>query len=90
MGAMNETIDTQLGRDITIGPNVVFAPGVTVENDVEFSAFAYLADCVIRRGSFVEPLNRQGANGWSMPDEKVKQPEYTDGDRLPEIGSRQK
>lgn len=65
------SIDTQLGRDITIGPNVVFAPGVTIENDVEISAFAYLADCVIRRGSFVEPHTRQGAKEWSMSDQMI-------------------
>ncbi|MDB5666390.1 NTP transferase domain-containing protein [Cypionkella sp.] len=52
------SFDTKLGRDITIGPNVVFAPGVTVEDDVEISAFAYLADCVVRRGSLVEPIGR--------------------------------
>ena len=34
--------DTQIGRDVTIEPNVVFGPGVVIEDDVEIRANSHL------------------------------------------------
>jgi bifunctional UDP-N-acetylglucosamine pyrophosphorylase/glucosamine-1-phosphate N-acetyltransferase len=50
--------DTVLGRDVTVGPNVVFAPGVSVEDEVEIRAFSHLEGCVVRRGAIVGPFAR--------------------------------
>jgi len=50
--------DTVLGRDVTIAPNVVFGPGVTVEDDVEIRAFSHLEGCVIGQGAVIGPFAR--------------------------------
>jgi bifunctional UDP-N-acetylglucosamine pyrophosphorylase/glucosamine-1-phosphate N-acetyltransferase len=50
--------DTTLGRDVTIGPNVVFGVGVTVENEVEIRAFSHLEGCHVSRGAIVGPYAR--------------------------------
>ncbi len=34
--------DTQIGRDVTIEPDVVFGPGVTIEDNVTIRAFSHL------------------------------------------------
>ncbi len=57
------SFDTQLDRDVTIGPYVVFGPGVVVEQDVEIAAFAFLAHCRIRRGAFVQPFAQKRVEG---------------------------
>ncbi|QYU68264.1 hypothetical protein J4558_26135 [Leptolyngbya sp. 15MV] len=50
--------DTRLGRDVTVGPNVVFAPGVGVEDEVEIRAFSHLEGCVVKRGGIIGPFAR--------------------------------
>ena len=50
--------DTKLGRDVTIEPNVVFGPGVTVEDAVEIAAFCHFEKAVIRRGVRIGPFAR--------------------------------
>jgi bifunctional UDP-N-acetylglucosamine pyrophosphorylase/glucosamine-1-phosphate N-acetyltransferase len=50
--------DTVLGRDVTVGPNVVFAPGVAVEDEVEIRAFSHLEGCVVKRGAIIGPFAR--------------------------------
>jgi bifunctional UDP-N-acetylglucosamine pyrophosphorylase/glucosamine-1-phosphate N-acetyltransferase len=50
--------DTVLGQDVTVGPNVVFAPGVRVEDEVEIRAFSHLEGCVVHRGAIVGPFAR--------------------------------
>jgi bifunctional UDP-N-acetylglucosamine pyrophosphorylase/glucosamine-1-phosphate N-acetyltransferase len=50
--------DTVLGRDVTVGPNVVFAPGVSVEDEVEIRAFSHLEGCVVKRGAVIGPFAR--------------------------------
>ncbi|MYZ47318.1 bifunctional UDP-N-acetylglucosamine diphosphorylase/glucosamine-1-phosphate N-acetyltransferase GlmU [Propylenella binzhouense] len=50
--------DTRLGRDVTIGQNVVFAPGVEVEDDVEIRAFCHIEGARIRSGALVGPFAR--------------------------------
>src|SRR5690606_4797423 len=39
--------DTEIGRDVTIEPNVVIGPGVTIGDDVLVRAFCHLEDVVI-------------------------------------------
>lgn len=50
--------DTRLGQDVTVGPNVVFAPGVTVEDEAEIRAFTHLEGCVVKRGAIIGPFAR--------------------------------
>ncbi len=50
--------DTYLGRDVTVEPNVVFAPGVTVETGAVIRAFSHLEDCHVGGGAVVGPYAR--------------------------------
>ncbi len=50
--------DTLLGRDAVIEPNVVFGPGVTVENGARIRAFSHLEGCHVSRGAIVGPYAR--------------------------------
>ncbi|WP_376089768.1 bifunctional UDP-N-acetylglucosamine diphosphorylase/glucosamine-1-phosphate N-acetyltransferase GlmU [Roseomonas sp. CCTCC AB2023176] len=50
--------DTVLGQDVTVGPNVVFAPGVTVEDEVDIRAFCHLEGATVRRGAVIGPFAR--------------------------------
>ncbi|MFC0204785.1 bifunctional UDP-N-acetylglucosamine diphosphorylase/glucosamine-1-phosphate N-acetyltransferase GlmU [Novosphingobium soli] len=50
--------DTQLGRDVTIEPNVVFGPGVTVADDVTIHAFSHLEGATLESGVAIGPFAR--------------------------------
>ncbi|TVQ57971.1 MAG: bifunctional UDP-N-acetylglucosamine diphosphorylase/glucosamine-1-phosphate N-acetyltransferase GlmU [Rhodobacteraceae bacterium] len=50
--------DTRLGRDVVVGPHVVFGPGVTVEDRATIGAFSALEGCTIRAGAAVGPFAR--------------------------------
>lgn len=50
--------DTVIGRDATIEPNVVFAPGVTVESGARIRAFSHLEDCHVSKDAVVGPYAR--------------------------------
>ncbi|MCJ2185919.1 bifunctional UDP-N-acetylglucosamine diphosphorylase/glucosamine-1-phosphate N-acetyltransferase GlmU [Novosphingobium beihaiensis] len=50
--------DTQLGRDVTIEPNVVFGPGVTIADDVVIHAFSHLEGAVLESGTSIGPYAR--------------------------------
>ena len=50
--------DTLLGRDSQVEPNVVFGPGVTVENGARIRAFSHLEGCHISSGAVVGPYAR--------------------------------
>ena len=50
--------DTRFAQDVTIGPNVVFGPGVSVERGVEIRAFSHLEGCRIGAGAIVGPYAR--------------------------------
>jgi bifunctional UDP-N-acetylglucosamine pyrophosphorylase/glucosamine-1-phosphate N-acetyltransferase len=56
--------DTVIGRDTLIEPNVIFGPGVTVENDVVIHAFSHIEGAHLSSGSNVGPFARlrPGAN----------------------------
>jgi bifunctional UDP-N-acetylglucosamine pyrophosphorylase/glucosamine-1-phosphate N-acetyltransferase len=50
--------DTQLGRDVTVEPNVVFGPGVTVADGVTIHAFSHLEGATVESGVSVGPYAR--------------------------------
>ncbi len=50
--------DTRLGRDVTIEPNVVFGPGVTIADDVTIHAFSHLEGATVATKADVGPYAR--------------------------------
>ena len=52
------SLDTRIGRDALIEPNVVFGPGVTVESGATIRAFSHLEACHVSRGAIVGPYAR--------------------------------
>ena len=50
--------DTQLGRDVTIEPNVVFGPGVRVADRVRIRAFCHIEGATLASGVEVGPYAR--------------------------------
>ena len=52
------SMDTKLGRDVTIEPNVVFGPGVTVGDNVVIKAFSHIEGASIAEGAVVGPFVR--------------------------------
>lgn len=50
--------DTALGRDVTIEPNVVFGPGVTVADGVTIHAFSHLEGATLESGVAIGPFAR--------------------------------
>ncbi|MBU2993830.1 bifunctional UDP-N-acetylglucosamine diphosphorylase/glucosamine-1-phosphate N-acetyltransferase GlmU [Octadecabacter sp. 1_MG-2023] len=50
--------DTYIGTDAIVEPNVVFAVGVTVENNATIRAFSHLEGCHVSRDSVVGPYAR--------------------------------
>ncbi|MEP9357671.1 bifunctional UDP-N-acetylglucosamine diphosphorylase/glucosamine-1-phosphate N-acetyltransferase GlmU [Sphingomonas sp. KR3-1] len=50
--------DTQVGRDVTIEPNVVFGPGVSVADRVTLRAFSHIEGAEILSGADVGPYAR--------------------------------
>ncbi len=52
------SLDTHVGRDAVIEPNVVFGPGVTVESGARIRAFSHLEGCHVGAGAIVGPFAR--------------------------------
>ncbi|MXQ07793.1 bifunctional UDP-N-acetylglucosamine diphosphorylase/glucosamine-1-phosphate N-acetyltransferase GlmU [Alphaproteobacteria bacterium GH1-50] len=52
------SLDTHIGRDAVIEPNVVFGPGVTVESGARIRAFSHLEGCHVGAGAIVGPYAR--------------------------------
>jgi bifunctional UDP-N-acetylglucosamine pyrophosphorylase / glucosamine-1-phosphate N-acetyltransferase len=50
--------DTEIGRDVTIEPNVFFGPGVTVADGVTIKANCHIEGASIARGAVVGPFAR--------------------------------
>ncbi len=50
--------DTVLDADVSVGPYVVFGPGVQVETGAEIKAFSHLEGCVVRAGAIIGPYAR--------------------------------
>ncbi|WP_417270307.1 bifunctional UDP-N-acetylglucosamine diphosphorylase/glucosamine-1-phosphate N-acetyltransferase GlmU [Celeribacter sp.] len=52
------SLDTYVGRDAVIEPNVVFGPNVTIESNARIRAFSHLEGCHVSMGSAVGPFAR--------------------------------
>ncbi|MBB4285577.1 bifunctional UDP-N-acetylglucosamine diphosphorylase/glucosamine-1-phosphate N-acetyltransferase GlmU [Roseospira goensis] len=52
------SIDTRLGRDVTVGPFCVFGPGVTVGDGAEIKGFCHFEGCTVEAGAVVGPYAR--------------------------------
>ncbi len=52
------SFDTELGRDVIIGPHVAFGPGVRVGDDVEIRAFSHMEGAEIASGAMIGPFAR--------------------------------
>ncbi|MGP9819933.1 bifunctional UDP-N-acetylglucosamine diphosphorylase/glucosamine-1-phosphate N-acetyltransferase GlmU [Salinarimonas sp. NSM] len=52
------SFDTALGRDVTIEPNVVFGPGVSIEAGATIHAFSHLEGARVAAGATVGPFAR--------------------------------
>ena len=50
--------DTKLGRDVVVGPSVVFGLGVSVEDGAEIKAFSHIEGARIARGAIIGPFAR--------------------------------
>ncbi len=50
--------DTEIGRDVTIEPNVFFGPGVSVADGVVIKAFSHIEAATIGEGATVGPFAR--------------------------------
>jgi bifunctional UDP-N-acetylglucosamine pyrophosphorylase/glucosamine-1-phosphate N-acetyltransferase len=50
--------DTELGKDVTVEPNVVFGPGVTVADNVTIRAFCHIEGATLASGVEVGPFAR--------------------------------
>lgn len=52
------SVDTQLGRDVTVEPNVVFGPGVAIADNVLIRAFSHLEGARVESGATIGPFAR--------------------------------
>lgn len=50
--------DTRLGRDVLVGQNVVFGPGVRVEDGAEIKPFCHFEGVVVKAGAQIGPYAR--------------------------------
>ena len=50
--------DTKFGKDVTVEPNVVFGPGVTVDDGALIRAFSHLEGAHVGKGARVGPFAR--------------------------------
>lgn len=50
--------DTDIGQDVTIGPNVVFGPGSSVADNVTIHAFCHIEGANVGEGSSIGPFAR--------------------------------
>jgi len=77
--------DTKFGRDVTVEPNVVFGPGVTVDDNAVIRAFSHLEGAHVGKGASVGPFARLrpgaklGANSRVGNFVEVKEAEIGEG-----------
>ena len=50
--------DTKIARDVLVEPNIVFGPGVTIEEDATIHAFSHLEGAFIGKSAVVGPYAR--------------------------------
>jgi bifunctional UDP-N-acetylglucosamine pyrophosphorylase/glucosamine-1-phosphate N-acetyltransferase len=63
--------DTVLGQDVTIEPNVVFGPGVSVGDNVRINAFCHFEKATIGDGAIVGPFARLRPGADIGPDAHI-------------------
>jgi bifunctional UDP-N-acetylglucosamine pyrophosphorylase/glucosamine-1-phosphate N-acetyltransferase len=52
------SVDTRLGRDVVVEPNVTFGPGVTIGEGARIRSFSHLEGAVVGAGALVGPFAR--------------------------------
>jgi len=52
------SFDTLVGRDVTVEPNVILGPGVSIETGAHIRAFSHLEGCHVGSGATVGPYAR--------------------------------
>lgn len=57
-GSVQLSWDTRFEQDVTVGPNVVFGPGVSVAEGAEIRAFCHLEGASVGPGAVVGPFAR--------------------------------
>jgi bifunctional UDP-N-acetylglucosamine pyrophosphorylase/glucosamine-1-phosphate N-acetyltransferase len=67
-GSVYFSWDTEIGRDVTIFPNVVFGPGVKIADNVEIRAFCDIEDVKIGEGATIGPFARIRGGAELGPD----------------------
>ncbi len=65
------SFDTAIGPDSLIEPNVVFGPGVTIENGARIRAFSHLEGCHVSRGGVIGPYARLRPGAELSEDVKI-------------------
>ncbi|TAH34732.1 MAG: bifunctional UDP-N-acetylglucosamine diphosphorylase/glucosamine-1-phosphate N-acetyltransferase GlmU [Alphaproteobacteria bacterium] len=63
-------MDTQIGTDVTIEPNVFFGPNVKIENGVTIKAFSHIEGTHAKTGAIIGPFARLRPG--AVLDENVK------------------
>lgn len=63
--------DTELGRDVTVEPNVVFGPGVKVADSVTVHAFSHLEGARVESGVTIGPFARLRPGAVLKADSRV-------------------
>ena len=64
-------VDTQLGRDVTVEPHVVFGPGVTVGDKAIIHSFSHLEGAHVASETSVGPFARLRPGAWLGEGAKV-------------------
>ena len=65
------SFDTKLGRDVTVEPNVIFGPGVSVADGARVRAFSHLEGASVGEGCEVGPFARLRPGAVLMRQAKV-------------------
>lgn len=65
------SFDTILGRDVIVEPHVIFAPGVTVADDVRIRAYSHLEQATVGQGAIVGPYARLRPGADLAPDTHI-------------------
>ena len=63
--------DTKFGIDVIVEPNVFFAQGVEVEDNVYIRAFSHFEQCKISKGAVIGPYARLRPDAEIGPDARI-------------------
>ncbi len=63
--------DTKIGEDVLVEPNVIFAAGVTIDNNVQIFGFSYIEGAHIEAGAKIGPFARIRPQSHIMKKAKV-------------------